>query len=546
MSEKSLYQILGVSPDASQADIRTAYLKLAKEWHPDRNPGNGAEAERRFKEIAHAYDVLSDPDKRAAYDAAAGTGEHTAGFEGTMDEDAAFDLFISVLLDLAFELAENGADQITIYQALLDMGCPSGTAKTLAQRANKLGGDGKAGRSREDASKAKRQGSHGNGGGANGGKKDASTAASEPIDPDATFPAGPWSRWFARSLDLLVGATVASPLIGWLFQWLWSLEPAPLRLAAYVVLVAPIPFIVDAIIVGIFGNSLGKALLKIRVVTKIKVEGHEVVKPIAFGDALCRNLEMWLKGFWGSIPFVAAIPQFLAYLKVSEGKKVAWDVRGNGSSDGPEMPDFDVIRQKTRWELIAAFVVCVFVLPIAANFFAATANFGGETFLTSVSNSSEISVNPNSANKLKPINLNEIIFQSLPTNGRMSWDQFSESNVEWQFGGSPSLYAEGGAKRSGIARIRTDGKICTVNSWGKKEAVWSVFLENFENYEEGPSSVRIYPGIRDGDDIYYYTDGKNEILDMKKFNPTKDNGCEFRIESLHSSKVQYTRRRGQI
>lgn len=99
MSEKSLYQILGVSPDASQADIRTAYLKLAKEWHPDRNPGNGAEAERRFKEIAHAYDVLSDPDKRAAYDAAAGTGEHTAGFEGTMDEDAAFDLFISVLLD---------------------------------------------------------------------------------------------------------------------------------------------------------------------------------------------------------------------------------------------------------------------------------------------------------------------------------------------------------------------------------------------------------------------------------------------------------------
>lgn len=145
MSEKSLYQILGVSPDASQAEIRTAYLRLAKEWHPDRNPDNEAEAERRFKEIAHAYDVLSDPDKRAAYDAAAGTGDHTAGFEGTMDEDAAFDLFISVLLDLAFELAENGADQITIYQALIDMGCPSGTAKTLAQRAHKLGGNGKAG-----------------------------------------------------------------------------------------------------------------------------------------------------------------------------------------------------------------------------------------------------------------------------------------------------------------------------------------------------------------------------------------------------------------
>ncbi|GGZ94089.1 DnaJ domain-containing protein [Novosphingobium arvoryzae] len=154
MSEKSLYQILGVSPDASQAEIRTAYLRLAKEWHPDRNPDNEAEAERRFKEIAHAYDVLSDPDKRAAYDAAAGTGDHTAGFEGTMDEDAAFDLFISVLLDLAFELAENGADQITIYQALIDMGCPSGTAKTLAQRAHKLGGNGKVASSTGEAENA--------------------------------------------------------------------------------------------------------------------------------------------------------------------------------------------------------------------------------------------------------------------------------------------------------------------------------------------------------------------------------------------------------
>jgi hypothetical protein len=68
-----------------------------------------------------------------------------------------------------------------------------------------------------------------------------------------------------------------------------------------------------------------------------------------------------------------------------------------------------------------------------------------------------------------------------------------------------------------------------------------VFLENFNNYEEGPSSVRIYPGIRDGDDIYYYTDGKNEIHDMKKFNPNKENGCDFSIESLQSSKILYSK-----
>lgn len=150
MSDQNLYDILGVRRDASSAEIRAAYLKLAKQWHPDRNPDNAAEAERRFKEIAHAYDVLSDPQKRAAYDAAGAGGDQSSGFEDTMDDDAAFDLFVSVLLDLAFELAESGADQIAIYQALVDMGCPSGTAKTLAQRAHKLGGDGPAGSSRRE------------------------------------------------------------------------------------------------------------------------------------------------------------------------------------------------------------------------------------------------------------------------------------------------------------------------------------------------------------------------------------------------------------
>jgi len=75
------YGLLGVGRDASDADIKKAYRRLAMEWHPDRNPT--PEAEARFKEITEAYDVLRDPQKRAAYDrygkagvAGAGAGFH--------------------------------------------------------------------------------------------------------------------------------------------------------------------------------------------------------------------------------------------------------------------------------------------------------------------------------------------------------------------------------------------------------------------------------------------------------------------------------------
>jgi DnaJ-class molecular chaperone len=64
---KTPYEVLGVARDASQEEIRKAYRRLAKEFHPDLNPGKPA-AEARFKEIAAAYDLLSDPEKRARYD----------------------------------------------------------------------------------------------------------------------------------------------------------------------------------------------------------------------------------------------------------------------------------------------------------------------------------------------------------------------------------------------------------------------------------------------------------------------------------------------
>src|SRR5689334_13450638 len=66
-AQKDFYKILGVSKSASQAEIKKAYRKLARDNHPDSNPGNNA-AEERFKDVSEAYSVLSNEKKRKEYD----------------------------------------------------------------------------------------------------------------------------------------------------------------------------------------------------------------------------------------------------------------------------------------------------------------------------------------------------------------------------------------------------------------------------------------------------------------------------------------------
>ena len=89
MSKKDYYEILGLTKDASDDDIKKAYRKLAMKYHPDRNPGAGqAEAEKNFKELNEANETLSDAGKRATYDRIGSHGDsaHTYTYSGDFED----------------------------------------------------------------------------------------------------------------------------------------------------------------------------------------------------------------------------------------------------------------------------------------------------------------------------------------------------------------------------------------------------------------------------------------------------------------------------
>jgi molecular chaperone DnaJ len=174
--DRDYYELLGVRRDATADEIKRAYRRLARELHPDANPGD-AETEARFKEVALAYEVLSDPDKRRRYDrfgpdaVGAASSNDPFGFAGGGLGDI-FDAFfgggspfgggggggpqrgtdLEVVLDLDFEAAVFGAQQpVAVKTAVTCESCDATGAKagTLPTPCADCGGSGQVRRVRQ-------------------------------------------------------------------------------------------------------------------------------------------------------------------------------------------------------------------------------------------------------------------------------------------------------------------------------------------------------------------------------------------------------------
>jgi molecular chaperone DnaJ len=98
MAKRDYYEILGVSRDTSEDEIKKAYRRLALQYHPDRNPGS-KEAEEKFKEAAEAYEVLRDPQKRQLYDLYGHEGLKGTGFTGFRGFEDIFSSFSDIFED---------------------------------------------------------------------------------------------------------------------------------------------------------------------------------------------------------------------------------------------------------------------------------------------------------------------------------------------------------------------------------------------------------------------------------------------------------------
>ncbi|MFZ9151325.1 MAG: DnaJ domain-containing protein, partial [Burkholderiales bacterium] len=114
MAKKDYYEVLGVNRDASEDELKKAYRKLAMKWHPDRNPDN-PKAEEHFKEAKEAYEILTDAQKRAAYDQFGHAGvDPSAG--GAAGAGAGFgDAFGDIFGDI-FGGGGGGRGRSTVYR----------------------------------------------------------------------------------------------------------------------------------------------------------------------------------------------------------------------------------------------------------------------------------------------------------------------------------------------------------------------------------------------------------------------------------------------
>ncbi|MGE0875975.1 MAG: molecular chaperone DnaJ [Burkholderiales bacterium] len=108
MAKRDYYEVLGVNRDASDEEIKKSYRKLAMKWHPDRNPDN-VKAEENFKEAKEAYEMLSDPQKRAAYDQYGHAGVDTSA--GAGGPGAGMGGFGDIFSDIFGDIFAGGARQ---------------------------------------------------------------------------------------------------------------------------------------------------------------------------------------------------------------------------------------------------------------------------------------------------------------------------------------------------------------------------------------------------------------------------------------------------
>ena len=130
MAKEDFYKLLGVERNASDAEIKKSYRRLAMKYHPDRNNDNQAEAEAKFKQIKEAYEVLSDPKKRSAYDqfGHAGVDPSMGGGRGGFGAENFSDIFGDVFGDIfgggrARSSVQRGADlrynlELTLEEAV--------------------------------------------------------------------------------------------------------------------------------------------------------------------------------------------------------------------------------------------------------------------------------------------------------------------------------------------------------------------------------------------------------------------------------------------
>jgi hypothetical protein len=132
---ETYYDVLEIGARASPQEIKQAYRRQALRWHPDKNQGS-RESHERFKRIAEAYAVLSDPALRGQYDAATAAGNAWQGAaSAAVDAETAAALFLQEMWMLAWELTFQNVSWADIVPELVTRGCPKSIAQTIAREA---------------------------------------------------------------------------------------------------------------------------------------------------------------------------------------------------------------------------------------------------------------------------------------------------------------------------------------------------------------------------------------------------------------------------